>query len=233
MNRSRTINLDRTIITCAQLRGLTFLFKGAAIRHLLELRRFNPNQPRVPRGHRHGGRWVAEGHSFEAQVHRVSHDLPELPEERPSSGRERHRVARLIAAFLREATVTLRLGAILTRYVWLAESTAADIRAYLDEPKSLDDLHKGVGEPKAGYDKHHIVERSSALDDGFPDTLVNGPDNLVRIPRFKHWEITGWYATRQVELGGLSPREYLRGARWEARMAMGLHALREAGVLEK
>lgn len=75
MNHTNTINLDPEIITCAQLRGLTFLFKGAAIRQLLELRRFNPDQPRVPRGHRHGGQWVAEGDSFEAQVHRVNHDL--------------------------------------------------------------------------------------------------------------------------------------------------------------
>lgn len=164
-------------------------------------------------------------------VQRISRDLPKLPEERPSSGRERHRAARLIAVFIREASATLRLGAILTRYVWLAESAAADVLAYLDGPKSLAELHAAVSEPKAGYDVHHIVERTSARRDGYPDDWIDSPDNLVRIPRFKHWEINGWYATRQMELGGLSPREYLRGATWADRRQMGLHALREAGVL--
>ncbi|MBL0935282.1 MAG: hypothetical protein IBJ07_11070 [Rhizobiaceae bacterium] len=232
MNHSRAINLDRTIITCAQLRGLTFLFKGAAVRHLLELRRFNPDQPRVPRGHRHGGRWVAEGDSFEAQVHRVSHDLPELPEERPSSGRQRHQVARLIAQYIEGATVALRLGVLVARYAWLAESAAADIRAYFDGPKSIETLRSGVRDPKAGYDVHHIVERTAARRDSFPVDWIEGPENLVRIPRLKHWEINGWYAKPNELFQGLSPRVYLNGKSWEERMRIGMLALREHGVLQ-
>lgn len=127
--------------------------------------------------------------------------------------------------------MTLRLGAILTRYVWLAESAAADVLAYLDGPKSLAELHAGVGEPKAGYDVHHIVERTSARRDGYPDDWIDSPDNLVRIPRFKHWEINGWYARANRNFGGLSPRAYLVGKSWDERTRVGIIALREMGVL--
>ena len=36
------------------------------------------------------------------------------------------------------------------------------------------------------------------------------PENLVRIPTFKHWEITGWYMKKNFDYDGLSPRDYLR-----------------------
>ncbi len=26
-----------------------------------------------------------------------------------------------------------------------------------------------------------------------PEALIDGPDKLVRVPRLKHWEITGWF----------------------------------------
>ncbi len=61
MNDRSVFAQNREVIAVAQLRGLTFALKGAVLRQLLELRRFNPNQPRVPRGHRYGGRWVADG----------------------------------------------------------------------------------------------------------------------------------------------------------------------------
>ena len=48
--------------------------------------------------------------------------------------------------------------------------------------------------PRKGTMFHHIVEQTSpARDDKIRDALIDGPDNLVRIPRLKHWEITGWY----------------------------------------
>lgn len=233
MNHSSTTTLDRQIITSAQLRGLTFLFKSAAVRHLIELRRFNPDQPRVPRGHRHGGRWVAEGDSFEAQVHRVSHDLPELPEERPSSGRERHRVARLIAQYIEGATVALRLAILMGRFVWLADHAAKDVIAHLDAPKALEELQAAVDEPKAGYDVHHIVEKTPARRDGISNERIESRENRVRIPRLKHWEITGWYARRHKHFGNLSPRQFLEGASWEERYAIGIKALEDAGVLTR
>ena len=45
----------------------------------------------------------------------------------------------------------------------------------------------------------------------FQASIIDAHDNLVRIPRMKHWEINGWYARSNKEFGERSPREYLRG----------------------
>jgi hypothetical protein len=86
--------------------------------------------------------------------------------------------------------------------------------------------------PAAGYDIHHIVEKASAKEDGYPVSQIDGPENLVRIPRMKHWEINGWYATKNKDFGDMSPREYLRGKSWEEKNSVGLKALIDAGVLK-
>jgi hypothetical protein len=96
----------------------------------------------------------------------------------------------------------------------------------------LSDLQQAVSTPEPGYDIHHIVEKDSAKKDGFPPWIINGPENLVRIPRFKHWEITGWYMTGNEDYGGLSPRDYLRGKDWDERTRVGLRALIRHGVLK-
>jgi hypothetical protein len=77
------------------------------------------------------------------------------------------------------------------------------IEAYRDEPRTLEELQRAVSRPKRGYDIHQIVEQTSAEQDGFPRSVIDGPDNLVRIPRLKHWEITGWYMTKNEDYNGL------------------------------
>ena len=77
-----------------------------------------------------------------------------------------------------------------------------------------------------------VVEQTSAERDGFPRSLIDGPDNLVRISTYKHWEINAWYQTKNERFNDLSPRDYLRGASWDVRMRIGLEALVDAGVLQ-
>ena len=74
--------------------------------------------------------------------------------------------------------------------------------------------------------------KTSAEQDGFPKLKINGPENLVRTPRFKHWEITGWYMTKNDAYRGVSPRDYLRGKAWADRIGVGLDALILHGVLK-
>jgi hypothetical protein len=106
------------------------------------------------------------------------------------------------------------------------------IEAYWDEPKTLEELQRAVSTPKRGYDIHHIVEQTSAEQDGFPRSAIDGPDNLVRISRLKHREITGWYMTKNEDYNGLSPRNYLRGRSWAERTRVGLDVLIRNGVLK-
>jgi hypothetical protein len=150
----------------------------------------------------------------------------QIPKQRPPTPQERHDIAREIARALVKHGGHLVEGA-----SWILEYESS-IDAYLDPPKSLDELRQAVSTPKKGYDLHHIVEQTSAKEDGFPNSMINGPDNLVRIPRFKHWEITAWSMTKNENYNGLSPRDYLRGQDWGERTRVGLEALMRHGVLK-
>jgi hypothetical protein len=61
--------------------------------------------------------------------------------------------------------------------------------------------------------------------------MIDAPENIVSIPRMKHWEINAWYQTPNREFDRLTPREYLSGKDWDERQRVGLLALREFGVL--
>ncbi len=107
------------------------------------------------------------------------------------------------------------------------------VRAYLDGPKSLEELQRDVGKPEEGVWRPPIVQQVPAAREGHAREDIDGPDNLVRIPTLKHWEITGWYMTRNRNFNNLSPREYLRSKTWEERRRVGLDALFEARVLKR
>ena len=132
---------------------------------------------------------------------------------------------REVAKWLRE-----NAGQIIEGVAWLDEFLAT-IESYLDPPKTLEELQQGVSTPKKGYDIHHIVEQTSAKTDGFPRSVIDAPENLVRIPRMKHWEISAWYMRKDDAYGG-SPREYLRNKSWAERQRVGLKALIDHGVLK-
>ena len=82
-----------------------------------------------------------------------------------------------------------------------------------------------------GYQRHHVNEQTAARRDGFREELIQAKGNVVRVPTFKHEEITAWYQRKSIEYGGLSPREYLRGKSWDERTRVGLEALKRHGVL--
>jgi hypothetical protein len=106
------------------------------------------------------------------------------------------------------------------------------IYAYLQPPKTWVELQQDALNPQRGYDIHHPVEQSSALQDGIPPDLVDGPGNRLRISTLKHWEINGWYSTPSKDFGGLSPRDYLRGKSWDEHERVGRDALILFGVLK-
>jgi hypothetical protein len=54
----------------------------------------------------------------------------------------------------------------------------------------------------------------------------------VRVPTLKHWEITGWYMTKNKDFGGVSPRDYLRGKSWDEKVRVGRDALIRYKVLK-
>jgi hypothetical protein len=121
--------------------------------------------------------------------------------------------------------------------IWLADY-APKIFSYLDGPQTLANLQNAATRPAPpGYEIHHIVEaqknsadpQSNALR--FPDQIESRA-NLVRVPYWKHVEISSWYSAKNERYGGLTPRQHLRGKTWDEQYVLGLQILRDIGVLK-
>jgi hypothetical protein len=154
-------------------------------------------------------------------------DSPEIPEERPPKSRDRTAALKEVARRILESGEAFasiaKLSSWLMTYSPVAES-------YNDPPKSLVELQQAVSTPASGYDIHHIVQRNQ--ESTFGKEAINSPENLVLIPRMKHWDINSWYETKNRDFGGQSPREYLNGRNWDVQSAVGLEALRKFGVIK-
>lgn len=162
---------------------------------------------------------------------------PNLPEERPNTSRQRTRIAKKVASWILKAVARRALGPLgllldLVEVVQWIQEYKPSIQSYFDEPMTLEELQSYADEPMQGYEIHHIVERTSAARDGFSRSDIDGYDNLIRVPTYKHNEITSWYSRPGHEFGGLSPREYLKGKSWSDRVSLGLDALKRHGVMK-
>ena len=205
---------------------------------------FNPDEPRVPRGQPGGGRWTNDGTSGATRTPTatagIGHNQGPPLEEPPAIPPKPPATPQALTAFLKAAAYWLtsagkvaaaRYLARLQMLVWLTQSLPY-IYAYIYPPKTLAELQQDALNPQPGYNIHHIVEQKSARDDKFSDDMIDGPDNLVRIPTLRHWQITTWYQTQNKDFGGLSPRDYLQGKSWDERRRVGLDALIKFGVLK-
>jgi len=193
-------------------------------------RKYSPDQPRVPAGKPGGGQWTSDGSSPDARPRLyIAAGLPRIPRQRPPTSGERTAIAKAMAIWLAEKGISA--SEIIAKSSWLYYAYPS-INSYLDEPKSLEELQRAVSDPQKGYDTHHIVEQTSAEEYGFLRSLIDAPENLVRIPRLKHWEINAWYQTKNEEYGLFSPRDYLRDKKWDERVNVGLRALIKFGVLK-
>ncbi len=176
----------------------------------------------------------------------MEYRLP-IPAERPATAKERYRVVRRTAEWLRGAAALgaafapePRVRAVLLAIegtAWLVEYLPEIRSYYLDGPKSLQELQDAVDDPQPGYENHHIVERQagSQRQDSNAQrfgTRLDSRENLVRIPKWRHVEISSWYSTGNEEYRGLTPRAYLRGKSWDEQYTVGLSALRLVGVLK-
>jgi hypothetical protein len=162
---------------------------------------------------------------------------PEIPPT-PLSDSARNAFAKLAVRWILQA---LGLGAapeletfllLLQASAWIAEQCYPYIAAYFTPPETLQELQQDAQTPMKGYDIHHFVESSQAAAEGVPKSIWDGPENKVRVPTLKHWQITGWYMTPNENYDGLSPRNYLRGKSWDEKVRVGRDALIYFGVLK-
>jgi hypothetical protein len=181
------------------------------------------------------------------QPERTVPPSPEIPTAEPATAQQRNPVLRSVATWLGSASASLgsafqldprvrALFATIEAPSWVADYLPK-VLSYLDEPKTLQELQNAVGEPGNGYETHHIVEaqKNSAKPQSnarrFPDR-VDSRENLVRVPYWKHVEISAWYSKPDKRRGGLSPRDSLRGKSWEDQYKMGIDKLKDFGVLK-
>jgi hypothetical protein len=214
--------------------ALRVQFSFLIFAHLCRKAGFNPDQPGDEQG-----RWTDEGGSKRPDGREP---LPHIPLERPLSTQLRNQIVKQLAKWaLKVALAETILGPFVGTALIMADLVqAADwlkeyaplIQSYLDPPKSLDELREGALARRPGYDVHHIVEQTPAEKFGIPRSMIDAPENLVSVPRFKHQEISDWYSTRNEKFGNFTPRKYLSDKDWNTRAAMGLDALKEVGVLK-
>lgn len=191
-------------------------------------------EPRVPRGSgEESGRWTRLAGDVPGLGHNQGPPLdekPKIPSRRPDKSEHRTESVKRALRFLRLRGAGALLS-LIQASPWLAEYQA-DILAAHVAPDTLENLQADGSKPAAGYERHHIVEQTPAEKDGFSRAQIDSPENLVRIPRIIHRDISAWYSTGNPDYGGNSPRDYLRGKTWEERRSVGLQALRLFGVLK-
>ncbi len=227
--RSRTAALQRRRLV-SQIAGDRMMRALARLQALVEKAGFREDQPRIPGGNgRESGRWrYVEGYAQGRQPGIGDNggpllDPPDPPKEPPKEKISKTQAAKALAKQIAFAAARRAgpIGAAITVLEaghWLY-SEWPSIRSYQDPPQSLAELQQQAGQQGAGG------------REGFPRSMLDGPDNVVSVPRYKHHEITGWYTAKNPNFGGLSPRDYLRGRDWSEHVRVGQQALRQVGVL--
>jgi hypothetical protein len=227
------------------------LLRAHRVACLIAKANFDPNQPRVPSGNPDGGRWTrVAGWRFTrddeappqpddipfllTDLDPLDEEPPHFPQQRPTSSPERTAAMRRAARImLRDAWRMTPPGRAVLAARWLIQYNPL-IEAYNDPPRTLAELQERARNRRFGdfgYDVHHIVERTPAAQDGFPQSMIEAPENKVLISRLKHWELNSWFQTSHRGLGDMTPRQYVQNEPWEERRRIGLMGLKEMGVL--
>jgi hypothetical protein len=162
----------------------------------------------------------------------------EIPTEAPPDSKDISLYGRRVSNAIREALRNNDEKALkeivdaVSKAPWLYDQIA-NILADQDRPRDLDELIERAKQgTHPGYNRHHIVEQGKQNDD-LSSVRIQSDDNIALVPTYKHWQITAYYQTPQKKaLGGLTPREYLRGKSFEERYQYGLSILRKFGVLK-
>jgi len=232
--------LSARALAC-HIAGERMMAAFARLQAFAEKAGFNSDQPRVPAGNPDGGQWTgSDGSASGRQPGIGDNGGPKLDPEEPPKQPPKEKASRIKAAKAlakRIAQQLLRragpIGALITA-IELAEnySQIPSVTSYQDSPKTLSELQQNAGKRRPGYEDHHIVEQGAGRHEGFSRSQIDGADNVVSVPTYKHHEITGWYSKPNKNFGMQTPRNYLRGKDWSEHVSVGHQALREIGVLK-
>lgn len=174
------------------------------------------------------------GHNGGPPLDKLPAIPPKLPETREGRMGFVRAAARAIGLIGRQAHIVSAYFGLLDQFDYLKMQTDM-IRTANDPAETYEVLRDRAQQlPKAGYQKHHIVNQHDANKDKFGSSRIQGADNLVSVPWLKHIEISRWYQTpnQDKKFGGRSPTDYLRDKSWEEQFEVGLEILRQHGVIK-
>ena len=83
--------------------------------------------------------------------------------------------------------------------------------------------------PQSGTQLHHVVEQCQANSNrsGFPNSLINSTDNLVRLPEDIYNQISRFYSS-SIYPGGGTFRDSLNGLSFEEQFNTGMDVMQRA-----
>ncbi|MET0724158.1 MAG: hypothetical protein ABWY64_25475 [Tardiphaga sp.] len=156
-------------------------------------------------------------------------DPPEIPRSKPS--RSSSSILRTAAIWVSRALTLRNLAAVTLFFGTLKAISWAwtkinEIITYLDRPRTMEELQSAVDVPRAGTEMHHWrMEQHVSRLRGMTWKQIDAPGNRVRIPTWKHYDITEWYRQPKPKFGGLSPRQFLADQPAEVHERVGREAL--------
>jgi hypothetical protein len=123
-------------------------------------------------------------------------------------------------------------------YVRGGPKTLEELRASLEDRSfSTGDAFKKVslekyyGSAGPGQDWHHIVWQGGVNGDNIPAGLLHSTENMVRIPRLLHEEITDAYRDTYDD-SGKTLRQWLDTQPYEVQRAEGIRVMRGLGIIK-
>jgi hypothetical protein len=167
--------------------------------------------------------------------------IPELPAEPSFPASEITRFGRRVAEALAGAVaigdfaLAQGIAEAADKVGWLAKEYP-NIISFLDPARTYEELNKAAQQKGRhdGFEDHHIVGQGP-YNDYLDQSKVQGDDNIVRIPEYRHRMVNSYYDRPNPdmpELGGLTPRQYLQGKSFEEQFEFGKAVLRKFGVMK-
>ncbi len=138
--------------------------KAARLAEIVRATKFDPNQPRVPRGNSDGGQWTDAGGGGGGITGNASSDTlsgaeggdsfegPKVPKERPPLARIRNAIVKQLVAFGARAAAEQLAGEpaglviAIADAAWVTAEYGPYIVSYFNAPKTLEELQAAVNE---------------------------------------------------------------------------------------
>jgi hypothetical protein len=95
---------------------------------------------------------------------------------------------------------------------------------------SFSSFKRAYGSAGEGYQWHHIVEQTPGNLAQFGNQAIHNTENLVKLPTDVHWQISGYYSSKQGFSQPLTVREWLSSKPIQGQYDFGVKVMEQFGV---